>query len=428
MIDVNVLTDFNPWWTGEKVSGALLGRHRRPLLSQIKKYLEKRQILLVYGLRRVGKTTLFYQLIDFLLNKKIDPSNIFYFSFDEKSATIEEILKLYQEKVLKRQFSQNERFFLFFDEIQKREDWQERIKIVYDRYPNIKIFLSGSASVALQKKSKESLAGRVFDFYLKPLNFAEFLGWREVAFDITKLDLYNDKIFPFFLDYLRKGGFPEIVSETDDEIIRNYIKNTVLERIIYKDLPLEFGLKDAELLKILLEMIVTEPGMIVNFDKLARDLGRSKVTIINYFEYLKYALIIQEVKNLRPGFLVSSRKGKKIYPTNSSFCFAYREDFYQEKVLSKIAEVVTVNFLEAAYYFRNSFEVDVVIKLRNKILPVEVKYGRVEEKSILKFLDKFEVPEGIIVSKDKYQRKNNLKIIPLWRFLLEGAKVQTDMV
>jgi predicted AAA+ superfamily ATPase len=420
MIDVNVLTAFNPWWTGEKVSESLLGKNRRLILSQINKYLEKRQILLVYGLRRVGKTTLFYQLIDHFLNKKVEPLNILYFSFDEKSATIEEILKLYQEKVLKREFSQKERFFLFFDEIQKREDWQERIKIVYDRYPDMKIFLSGSASVALQKKSKESLAGRVFDFYLKPLNFSEFLEWREVTFNIKKLDLYNDKILPFFLDYLRKGGFPEIVLETDDEIIRNYIKNTVLERIIYKDLPLEFGLKDTELLKTLLEMIIIEPGMIVNFDKLARDLHRSKLTIINYFEYLKYALIVKEVKNLRPGFLVSSRKGRKIYPTNSSFCFAYRDDFYQEKVLQKIAEVATVNFLEALYYFRNSFEVDVVIKSRNEILPIEVKYGQVEEKSIIKFLDKFKMPKGIIVSKDKYHKKNNLKIIPLWRFLLEG--------
>ena len=114
------------------------------------------------------------------------------------------------------------------------------------------------------------------------------------------------------LDYLRKGGFPEIVKEEDDEIIKNYIKNTVLERIIYQDLPLEFGLKDIELLKIIVQMAASEPGMIVNYDRLARDLGRSKVTIANYFDYLKYALILQEVKNLRPGFLVSSRKAKKV--------------------------------------------------------------------------------------------------------------------
>lgn len=419
MVDIDALSAFNPWWTSRKVDKILLGKYQRLFLRQLKKYLPKRQILLIYGLRRVGKTTLFYQLIQELLNKKIPSLNILYFSFDEKAATIEEITRVYEQKVLKKGLTGAKNAYFFFDEIQKLDDWQNKIKILYDRYPNIKLFLSGSASVSLQKKSQESLAGRIFDFFLKPLDFAEFLEWKRIKVEKANLELYKAQLIPAFLDYLRKGGFPEIVEEEDEQIIKNYVKNTVLERIIYRDLPLEFGLKDVELLRILVEMIIIEPGMIINFDRLARDLGRNKMTIINYFDYLKYSLLIREIKNLRPGFLVSSRKRKKAYPANSSFCFALRDDFYKEEVLQKIAEVVVINALEGKFYFRNSFEVDLVLKRNAHLLPIEVKYGQVEKKSILRFLEKFALNHGIIVTKDIYQKEKNLHLIPLWRFLLE---------
>lgn len=421
MVDIDTLVNFNRWWTTGKVPEVYLGKFERPLLKKIQKYLPSRQIVLIYGLRRVGKTTLFYQLIQSLLQKKIEPTYFLYFSFDEKKAELKEIVKTYQEKVLKKDLLSLKRVYLFFDEIQKLDNWQEKIKLLYDQYPNIKIFLSGSASVALQKKSQESLAGRLFDFFLKPLDFGEFLDWRGVKVDKNHLELFQSQIMPYFLDYLRKGGFPEIVGQENDEIIKNYLKNTVLERIIYKDLPEEFGLKDIELLRTLIEMVCRQPGMIINFDSLSQDLGRSKVTLMNYFAYLKYALIVRELKNLRPGFLVSSRKRKKIYPTTSAFCFAYQDNFYQEGVLQKIAEVAVVNQTQANHYFRNAYEVDVILKRKNQVLPIEVKYGKVETKSILRFLTQFNLRKGVVVSKDFYQKKGNLLITPLWRFLLENS-------
>jgi len=417
-MDLSILSDFNPWWTNKKVPPSFLGRFKRPLFSQLEKYLPRRQILLVYGLRRVGKTTLFYQLIDQLLRNQAPPLHLLYFSFDERIEELEELIQVYQNQVLKKELDQLERVYFFFDEIQKLKNWQEKVKLLYDRYPNFKILLSGSVSVSLQKKAQESLAGRIFDFYLPPLSFTEFLTWKGIKVDRKHLLLYQKKLTLLFFDYLRKGGFPEITTEEDDEIIRNYIKNTVLERIIYRDLPLEFGLKDVELLRTLVEMVAREPGMIINFDRLSRDLGRSKVTIINYFEYLKYGLIIREVKNLRPGFLVASRKAKKAYPYNPAFCFAYRQDFYQKKVLERIAETVVASSLNAIYYFRNSFEVDFILKRGTKIIPLEVKYGQIETGSIDRFLEKFNQEKGIIISKDVAEERDRLKIIPIWQFLL----------
>ncbi|MDI6708348.1 MAG: ATP-binding protein [Candidatus Thermoplasmatota archaeon] len=266
------------------------------------------------------------------------------------------------------------------DEIQKAKDLQNKLKIYYDIYPELKFFISGSASVSLQKKSKESLAGRIYDFILPQLSFDEFLDLKGMKVELEKVELYRDKILPHFFDYLRKGGFPEITHQEDDEKIKSYIKNNVIERIIYRDLPVEFGLKDIELLNILIKMVAESPGMVLNYDSLSRDLKRSKTTIINYISYLEYALILRLVYNYRKGFVSSSRKLRKIYLTNVSISFALVPHFYTEKFLEKVVENLVINKFNVKNYYRNNYEIDAVIKTSKGILPVEVKYGKIEAK------------------------------------------------
>ena len=420
-MEVENLTKFNEWWVTKRVREDLLKPYKRPLFSELLKYLKDRQILLVMGLRRVGKTTLLYQLIQELLNSGIKPFRLVYFSFDEESANIEDLMETYREKVLKTDFEKSDRIYVFLDEIQKLKDWQNKLKIYYDLHPNIKFFISGSASVSLQKKSKESLAGRIYDFILKPLSFKEFLEFKGIKVDAKRIEIYKSKILPLFFDYLRKGGFPEIVEEINDEKIKSYIKNSVVERIIYRDLPIEFGLKDVELLKILIEMVAKNPGMILNYDRLSQDLKRNKRTIINYISYLEYAMVLKLVYNYRKGFIISSRKLKKVYLTNSALSFAFVDNFYSESFLEKIVEELVINEIDAKNYYRNNYEIDTVIKTKRGIVPIEVKYGRVDTKGIIKFLKEFKIKKGIIITKDLFKEEtvNNKRIsfIPIWVFL-----------
>jgi uncharacterized protein len=420
-MDFDILVKFNPWWVKGSVPEQFLGEHKRLVFDSIKNRLSERFIVLLFGLRRVGKTTTFYQLIQHLIESKIKSEKILYFSFDELGIMPDEVLTAFEEKMLKKKISDcNERIFVFFDEIQKIKNWQDKIKIIYDLHPNIKLFLSGSASISLQKNSKESLAGRMIEFFVEPLSFSEFLNWKKINFNEKKPELFQNELMPLFMDYLRKGGFPEIIFEEKDEIIRDYIKNTVLERIIFKDIPQEFELKDLELLKLLLESFIKEPGMIINLDKMSLRLGKSKITLSNYIEYLEFSLLLRKVKNLRSNLLVSSRKGKKIYPTNTAFCFALMPDFYSDKQLERIAEVSVASHLKAEYYYKNGFEVDFINKKNNEIIPFEVKFGNPEQFQIKKFLQKFNLNKGIIISKKLIQKeKNGIKIMPLWQFLLK---------
>ncbi len=418
-MEIEKLIKFNEWWATKKVKPSLLKPHKRPLFFKIQKYVEDRQILLIKGLRRVGKTTLMYQFIQELLEKKVNTERLLYFSFDEEIVDFNDLIKTYEEKVLKKKI-QDERIYFFLDEIQKCKNWQNKIKIYYDLYPKLKFIISGSASVQISKKAKESLAGRIFDFLLTPLTFKEFIEWKNVKIDEEKIELFQREVSPLFYDYLRKGGFPEIIDEEDDEKIKNYIKNNVIERIIYRDLPEEFGIKDYELLKTLIEMIAREPGFIVNYDALSRDLHKNKRTIIEYFFYLEYAMLIKLVANYREGFLVSSRKQKKAYVTNTALSFTLIENFYSDKFLEKIAENFAVVEIDARNYYRNKYEVDIVLRKGENILPIEVKYGKVEIDSMLKFLSEFKLQKAIILTKDIFDKKainkKTIFLVPLWAF------------
>lgn len=419
---IEKLTKYNDWWISGKVRVDLLKSYRRPLFKTLMEYLNDRQILLITGLRRVGKTTLLYQLIQELLNKKVPPSSILYFSFDEELGDIEDLLETYREKILKCGFEECERVFVFLDEIQKVRNWQNKLKVYYDLHPNIKFVISGSASIHLQKQSKESLAGRIYDFILDSLSFTEFLELKGVHIEQERLEIYKDKIMPLFFDYVRKGGFPEIINETSDIKIKNYIRNSVIEKILYKDLPIEFGLKDIELLYILIRMVAENPGMILNYDKLSQDLHRSKRTIMNYISYLNYAMLLRIVYNYRKGFLVSSRKLRKIYLTNTAISFIFVENFYSENFLEKIAENLTIIKADVKNYYRDSYEIDAIIKKGEQILPIEVKYGKIDKKGLLKFLREFNFKKGIMVTKDLFKEEKYddkvISYIPLWAFLL----------
>ncbi|MEM5790574.1 MAG: AAA family ATPase, partial [Candidatus Aenigmatarchaeota archaeon] len=100
-MDKDILFRFNPWWESGKISEELAKPFKRDLFYKVIEYLSKRQIIEIIGLRRVGKTTLLYQIIQKLL-EKTEEKKILYFSFDEKSANIKEIIKTYEVEVLNK--------------------------------------------------------------------------------------------------------------------------------------------------------------------------------------------------------------------------------------------------------------------------------------------------------------------------------------
>ncbi|MEM2478998.1 MAG: AAA family ATPase, partial [Candidatus Pacearchaeota archaeon] len=257
------LEELNHWWTEEKVKKEFVPTKYRELFNKIEKDLKRKQIQIIVGLRRVGKSTIFYQLIDKLINNKINPLNplhIIYINFDEpefQDERIEEILRKYSK--LTDVDYKKEKIYLFLDEVQKARNWVADIKLIYDNFHNIKILVSGSASLNILSEAKKSLAGRGIYYELKPLSFREFLLLKGINIEAKKALLYQETLEKEFSKFLLRP-FPELINENNKIFIKNYIRNAVIEPIILKDIPKEFRGVDILLLEKLVNIFLSNPG------------------------------------------------------------------------------------------------------------------------------------------------------------------------
>jgi len=405
----------NPWWEGKEIEAIEDFRERR-LLRGILKYKVDKQIIAVIGLRRVGKTVLILQFINHLL-KEMDARRIMYFSFDEILARdpeiIEKVLTIYEDEILKEELKS---VYIFFDEINHIKDWQVILKRYYDLDKGIKFIVSGSSSLYL-RKTKESLAGRIYEFELKPLNFDEFLYLKgiEIKDPIIQKSTIKKELNNFFV----RGGFPEIIHERDFEKAKKYI-NSVIEKIIFYDIPRVYDIAEPELLREIFALIARKPGSLIEYRNIASALNMSYQTVSKYINYLEKAFLIKLIYNYRGSPIARARKAKKAYPNTIALTLAFL-DFEHEifRILPQLVENLIANKIDAKFFWRKYYEVDFI----HNGIPIEVKYSEHPEiKGALKIAKKLEAEKLIVITKDlgKKEVRNSINIdyIPLWRFLL----------
>ena len=409
----------------------------------IKKYLETKQIIAIVGLRRVGKTVLMKQIITDCINS--GSKNVFYFMFDDLLAQSPEVLDDVINYYLKT-ISTDGKKYVFLDEIQKVPNWQDILKRFYDTRDDIKFIVSGSSSLQI-KKSKESLAGRIYDFYMPALMFGEFLemsGFKidEAELDFNKLQRVYESIInkkpvieSLFLQYILKGAFPEMVKETDMDIIRNYIRSSVLEKIIYEDIPEVFNIKRKEILYAILEYCARETSNLLDITKLGNILDVNYQTAKSYLFYLENSFLIDILYNYSKSISKQLRKNKKVHIVHPSITIKmmnYREGILNvNEVASKYVETLVFQhsklICEQVSFFRTpqKEEIDIILE-QDVMIPIEVKYksnlDSHDLKTVLKFLNKFKLKKGIMVTKDMFERKEinggEILFIPAWLFLL----------
>ena len=446
MLNLRNIQRFNQHWVTNEISEDLAKPFRRTCYYQVFDELEIRQVTVVTGLRRVGKSTIIFQIIQELLSKGVQPKNIFYYSFDDEKNSLEEVLDYYEKNILMQSFSLlQERIYVFFDEVQYSIDWEGKLKTFYDLYPKIKFVVTGSASLLVERSVKEKLAGRFFLVSVNPLDFKEFSAMKgsslePVEFSYIKLKeayLKQEIGLPLFRDYLRKGGFPELTEENNEKLIAEYIRNSVTDRVIFKDFAFLIEKKDFELFQKIIQLVCANPGMLTNYINLSNYLKRDRRTISNYFHILKYALLLYQTSNYRKG-AISIRKLPKTYIRSTGIIFSLEPQSFNEKeTLSKIVENLVVISCKAKFYWRRGkYEVDAVLEDKKNIVPMEVKYvrdiGQKDLRGLFKFMRENGVEFGILVSEESLaeikQDGKLIWIIPAWLFLLTKSveKVSYD--
>jgi len=386
---------------------------KRDYFELLKSKLDNKFILNLVWLRRVGKTTLMKQLIDYLIiEKNVNRKNIFFYSFDifwDIKEKIDEYAKITGVDLEK------EKIYVFLDEVQKVKDFQSKIKIFYDFYPNIKFILSGSSSLYLQKK--ESLAWRMFEIFIKPLNFREFLRFKKLDYYLDDVEIYKEKIISEFEKYVFRQ-FIDIIDFTDEEIFE-YI-NSLTNKIIKEDIASYFKIDYPDILLRIFKIISSSPWMLLDYKNFANDLNIDQRTLEKYIYYLQEAFLIKKVYNYSKNLIKSERKLKKVYLETTSFCL-------DKQINWEIFENFVLNHLDLEYFYRFwNKEVD-FIKIDNtnstsvELTWIEVKYKSKIKKEDLKWLlhfeKKYNLKEKIIICKDCSWKINNVNLVPFYKLV-----------
>lgn len=435
----------NPWW----VSGSIPGDYKQ---MQHRLYLEKflplvtdissRRGVILMGPRRVGKTVMLFHTIEELIKQGVSPQKIIYLSIDTpiyNNTSLEELLQLARES-LKQNDAPMEGYYVFYDEIQYLKDWEIHLKSLIDSYREIKFIASGSAAAALRMKSVESGAGRFTDFMLPPLTFNEYIhllnlnslivpskmNWngQEInSYDTIDIDTLNKH----FVDYINYGGYPEIVlSKKMQEDVGQYVRHDIVDKVMLRDLPSLYGIKDIQELNKLFIHIVYRSGEEFSYDNLSQDSGIGKELLKKYIQYFEAAFLIKVVHKVTENAKKLQRvTAFKIYLTNPSLrCALFSPLAASDSMFGHMVETaIYAQWIQRGtteiHYARwtenkKNREVDMVgmdVARQKPNWAVEIKWSdriveqTTELKPLLNFLGNNNLPSAVVTTMSKYVYK-----------------------
>lgn len=326
----------NPWWITKQVSEAYSSMSKRLYFNLFYPYVKEKRIkraVVLMGPRRVGKTVMLFHSIDQLINEGVNPQQIFFVGIDNPiyiHLGLEDILNLCKSSL---KLSNLDDCYVFFDEIQYLKDWERHLKVLVDSYPNTKFIVSGSAAAALKWHSTESGAGRFTDFMLPPLTFQEYIHLKKMNHLMYDGNIhYNGSSIPYclthdvkalnkeFIHYLNFGGYPEVVlSERVQSDMGRYVKNDIVDKVLLRDLPSLYGIKDVQELNRFFTYIAYNTGNEFSYESMSKDSGILKDTLKKYLEYLEAAFLIKVLNKVDANAKRLKRiTSFKVYLTNPS--------------------------------------------------------------------------------------------------------------
>ena len=406
---IKVLRQYNPWWRNPSAIKEESKPQKRVAYYEafkIIKHKSLRRFVVLSGARRVGKTTIMYQMIDNLIDEGISPQNILYVSFDNpivKLVNVETVLSIYESL-----YPIKGAKYIFLDEIQYTEHWELWMKVIYDSRKDIYLTATGSASPILEKGAADSGTGRWSVLKIPTMSFYEYCRLLRIDEPIlpdnlkpTKLvkmsnaelgDLM-DRFAPLeghFNRYLMIGGFPELVLSDDDIYAQRMLREDVVDKVIKRDVLTLFNIRSPLLMEKLFLYLCMNSTEIFSITTAAKELENTSVsTIDGYLEALEMSNLIYQAKPMDVGSKGALKGKPKIFIADAAIRNAVlmiEDVLSDERELGVMVETCVYKHMVSFYqgstaqlgYFRkaknNQKEVDVVIELPREKILCEVKY------------------------------------------------------
>lgn len=447
----------NPWWISKEIPETYLKISSRLYFELFFPFVidtSIRRALVLMGPRRVGKTVMLFHSIQQLIQESVNPQKIFFIGIDNPiylHLSLDDILNLCKQSL---NLDKLNGCYVFFDEIQYLKDWERQLKILVDTFPETKFIVSGSAAAALKYHSTESGAGRFTDFMLPPLTFQEYIHLKQMNHLIYNGSIdYGNKSIPYclthdikvlnkeFVNYLNFGGYPEVVlSEKIQSDMGRYVKNDIVDKVLLRDLPSIYGIKDVQELNRFFSYIAYNTGNEYSYETMSKQSGIQKDTLKNYLEYLEAAFLIKVLNKID----LNARRLKrvtsfKVYLTNPSLrtamfspiCETDAEmgNMVETAVLSQWMHREKLNLTYARWKEgRNEGEVDLVLVDDSKFVPlwgVEIKWSNryfekpLELKSLIRFSENSRFGKALVTTIDK----TGLKVVNEQSFTFLPASI-----
>ncbi len=285
----------NPW---RKNPAYAFNLKKREIFNVLLDNMENELILGLMGSRQVGKSSLLYLLIENLLNTDTSPENIFYFNLDDLQ--LHSLFSSISEFI---QFTGNdqEKKYVYIDEIQRLTSPGLFLKEVFDLKRNIKIIYSGSSQLEVKAKTKEHLVGRARIFTINRLSFNEYLDF---ASPITKKDaLYQILLY---------GAYPAVANENLSINKKLRIKD-IYQSYVQKDLVDFIRLKDFDKFNKFLIRAAIQSGDLLNIHSISNALGVSRNTIEEYLNILEQTFICKRIYPFHKNYNKEISKTPKLY-------------------------------------------------------------------------------------------------------------------
>lgn len=344
---------------------------REEYLKRIRGFYDQDLIKVITGIRRSGKSTLLKQIIDELKDKGVKQERIIYINFEDiEMSFIKNDIDL--NSYIKKKIKDDEKYYLFFDEIQNVIDWEKAVNS-FKATKNVSIFITGSNSNLLSGELATLLAGRYVSFKIQPFSFKEVCELKGIE--------EKEKIEKAFEDYMKWGGMPQRFYFNDEQETKNYLMD-LYDSIVVKDIISRYKVKDVELLNKILEYLMSTPAQqfsvtnIVNYLK-SESRNCSNETLYNYLSYITNSFIMNKAKRY-------DIKGKRVLSTNDKY---YLTDLGLGQVKSPIKAKGKGSVLENIVYNElinrgyevlvgksDSFEIDFIASYFDEKIYVQVAY------------------------------------------------------
>lgn len=393
------------------------------------------------GVRRCGKSTYMFQVIQRLLKDGVSRENILYLNFfDDRlhdlqhvglGIILEAYYSLYPEK------KNTEKVYCFFDEIQVIPGWEPFIDRML-RTENCEVYITGSSAHLLSKEIATQMRGRALAWEMFPFSFKEYLDYKGIEFASSLSTKKRFQIQKSFEEYWQSGGFPEVLGLSQN--LRIKIHQEYYQAILFRDLIERHDVSHPKALTDLAYKLIDTTGSLYSINSLTGYLHSlthkaPKASVSAYVDWFEDAYFLFTVRVFDASLTRSKASPKKIYSIDHALFSSISSGILVNSghLLENIVFLALRRLSPLVYYYKTKGgkEVDFIVQIQDRTrMLVQVCEALANEKTrkrevlaLSEAMEELGLTSGTIVTRNEEDTMiiegKTIHIMPAWRFLLE---------